>query len=265
MVNIKKIIRVRSLEEAYELNQARTNVIIGGFMWIRISSRSIANGIDLSGLGLDTIEETAEEFRIGCMASLRSLETHPGLDRAFDGAIAQSLAPIVGVQFRNGATIGGSIYGRFGFSDILTALMALDTYVELHRGGIVPLHEFAAMKPDQDILVRIIIRKDGRKVAYQAQRNTRTDFPVIAAAVALAGDTLCISVGARPAKASLVIRPECGLTGGADPAQIHELAAWAADQFKYGKDLRASAEYRKHLAQVHIRRGLTKILEGENA
>ena len=75
----------------------------------------------------------------------------------------------MGVQLRNSATVGGSVYARFGFSDILTCLMALDTYVELHHEGVVPLAEFAARpvsRDDRDILVRIIIRKDGRKAAY---------------------------------------------------------------------------------------------------
>ncbi len=39
--------------------------------------------IDLSGLGLDQIEETEDEFRIGCMCSLRQLELHKGLNQYF--------------------------------------------------------------------------------------------------------------------------------------------------------------------------------------
>ena len=45
---------------------------------------------------------------------------------------------------RNCATVGGSVYARFGFSDILTCLLALDAYVELYHGGMVPIKEFAA-------------------------------------------------------------------------------------------------------------------------
>ena len=35
------------------------------------------------------------------------------------------------------ATVGGSIWGRFGFSDVLTVFLAMDSYVELYKGGIV--------------------------------------------------------------------------------------------------------------------------------
>ena len=47
-----------------------------------ITKRTI---VDLSGLGLDKIEETEEAFSIGSMCTLRQLETHPGAERLFRG------------------------------------------------------------------------------------------------------------------------------------------------------------------------------------
>ena len=46
------------------------------------------------------------------------------------GAVREAVRHIVGVQFRNCATVGGSIYGRFGFSDVLTPVSYthLDVY-----------------------------------------------------------------------------------------------------------------------------------------
>ena len=150
MLNIREYVKVQSLEEAYELNQKRTNKVIGGMLWMKMGSRNIQKAIDLSGLGLDKIEETEEEFRIGCMTTLRDLELHPGLEAYTGGAMKESLRHIVGVQFRNLATVGGSIFGRFGFSDVLTLFLGLDTDVELYKGGIVPLSEFAWSKRDND-------------------------------------------------------------------------------------------------------------------
>ena len=48
-------------------------------------------------------------------------------------AVKNAVKDIVGVQFRNMATIGGSIWGRFGFSDVLTVFLAMDSYVELYK------------------------------------------------------------------------------------------------------------------------------------
>lgn len=57
------------------------------------------------------------------MVSLRELEKHPGLNELTGGTISNSVEHIVGVQFRNCATVGGSVFGRFRFSDVLTILM----------------------------------------------------------------------------------------------------------------------------------------------
>ena len=86
-----------------------------------------------------------------------------GSEKSMGTELQKLVRHIVGVQFRNQATVGGSIYGRFGFSDVLTAFLALDTFVELYDGGIIRLSEFVNRKPDRDILVSIIIRKGKRK------------------------------------------------------------------------------------------------------
>ena len=138
MIKIKEYVKVESLEQAYELNQKRASRIIGGMLWMRMSSAQVQTAIDLSGLGLDTIEENEEAFSIGCMTTLRQLELHEGLEKYSNGAVRACVKDIVGVQFRNLATIGGSIFGRFGFSDVLTCFLAMDTYVELYKGGILP-------------------------------------------------------------------------------------------------------------------------------
>ena len=85
-------------------------------------------------MGLDTIEETDTEIIIGAMATLRDLETNAALNAYTAGAVREAVRHIVGVQFRNCATVGGSIYGRFGFSDVLTMFLVLDAQVELYKG-----------------------------------------------------------------------------------------------------------------------------------
>ena len=123
MLEIKEYVKAESLEQAFELNQKRTNQIIGGMLWMKMGDHRIQTAIDLSGLGLDTIEEDETQFSIGCMTSLRQLELHEGLNQWSDGAVRESVRHIVGVQFRNLATVGGSIFGRFGFSDVLTCFL----------------------------------------------------------------------------------------------------------------------------------------------
>ena len=60
--------------KSYELNQKKANRIVGGMMWMRMGDNRINTAIDMSGW-IDKIEESDEEFKIGCMTSLRQLET----------------------------------------------------------------------------------------------------------------------------------------------------------------------------------------------
>ena len=250
MITIQKYVRAQSLEEAWQLNQNKRNRILGGMLWLRLGKGTVNTAIDLCDLGLDTIEETDEQFSIGAMATLRDIEMHAGLNAYTSGAVANAVKDIVGVQFRNMATVGGSIWGRFGFSDVLTVFLALDSYVELYKGGIVPLEDFAKMKKDNDILVRLIVKKTPCKVIYSAMRNQRTDFPVLACAVAQMNGEYRASIGARPGRAMLVRR---------DNAE--GFAAFVAENTPTEGNLRGSAAYRTHLTRVLVERSMNE-LEG---
>ena len=183
MLKIKNYVKVKSVAEAYELNQKKSACVLGGMVWLKMQNRPVGpTAIDLSGLGLDTITENEEEFVIGCMTSLRALEVHEGLNAYTGGAVKESLRHIVGVQFRNCATVGGSLWGRFGFSDVLTMFLALPSEVELYDRGRISLEELTESPKDRDILVNIYMKKLPLACAYVSQRNSATDFPVLACA-----------------------------------------------------------------------------------
>ena len=250
MVTIQKYVRAQSLEEAWQLNQNKRNRILGGMLWLRLGKGSVNTAIDLCDLGLDTVEETEEQFSIGAMVTLRDIEQHEGLNAYCGGAVRDAVKDIVGVQFRNMATVGGSIWGRFGFSDVLTVFLAMDSYVELYKGGIVPLEQFAKMKKDSDILVRLIVKKTPCKVVYSSMRNQSTDFPVIACAVARTEDGYRASIGARPARA-ILIRGE----------EADGFPAFVAQNAPTEGNIRGSAAYRTHLIRVLVERAMNE-LEG---
>ena len=256
MITIKEYVRVKNLEEAWQLNQNKKNRILGGMLWMRLSRGMVNTAIDLSELGLDSIEENEEEFSIGAMVSLRELEVHEGLNNYTNNAVKNAVKDIVGVQFRNMATIGGSIWGRFGFSDVLTVFLALDTYVELYKGGIVSLEEFATMKADNDILVRLIVKKAPGKVVYTAMRNQSTDFPVLTCAISNMNDTYKAVIGARPAKAVIYYDREKRLVNGETEAAIKLFAEDIAKVADTQSNVRGSKEYRSHLIKVLVERGL---------
>lgn len=242
MLTIKNYVKVQSLEEAYELNQKRTAKVLGGTLWLKMGNRNINTAIDLSNLGLDQIEETEEEFRIGAMATLRQIEKHEGLNAYTNGAARDCVRHIVGTQFRNCATVGGSIFGRFGFSDVLTCFLAMDAFVELYPTGLMPLAEFVKIGYGNEILVSVIVKKKPMKIAYETLRNEATDFPILAVAVAKWDDCYHVTVGARPTRAALVTE------------EVLNDYQGVAAKFTYGTNHRGSAEYRQYLAAVLIKR-----------
>lgn len=251
MMNIQKYVQAESLEEAWQLNRNKNNCILGGMLWLRLSKTNINTAIDLCKLGLDKIVETEEEFSIGATVTLRELEMHKGLNAYTNQAISASVKNIVGVQFRNMATVGGSIWGRFGFSDVLTVFLALDCYVELYKGGIIPLEQFSKMKKDDDILVRLIVKKTPCKIAYTAMRIQQTDFPVLTCAVSELNGQYRAAIGARPARATVITSNQ--ITDAA------EFAAYAAEKLPTGSNVRASAEYRTHLIKVLTERCINEL------
>ena len=91
MITIREYARPATLEEAWQLNQKRPNRVLGGMLWLKMEKISVGTAIDLSALGLDTIEETDTEFAIGAMATLRSLETHAALNAATNGAMREAV------------------------------------------------------------------------------------------------------------------------------------------------------------------------------
>lgn len=259
MITIRDFKKVSSLEEAWELNQKRTNKIIGGMLWVKMTKGNVMTAIDLSALGLDKIEETEDEIRIGCMASLRQMEEHQGLNAYTNGAVKEALRYIVGVQFRNLATVGGSVYGRFGFSDVLTVLLAMDTYVEMYKGGVIPLAEFVNMKYDRDILISVIIKKQKASFCYQSVRIAKTDFPVLTCATALTEAGIRMAIGARPGKAMLVTDEENLVTLPITADKAKAFAEYAAAKIPTANTNRGSAEYRTHLVKVLAERTIMEL------
>ena len=261
MLNIQNYRKVESIEEAYELNQKKANRIVGGMMWMRMGDNRINTAIDMSGLGLDKIEETEEEFKIGCMTSLRQLENHKGFNEYTNGCAKEALRHIVGVQFRNLATVGGSIYGRYGFSDVLTLLIGLDSYVELYKGGIVSLKEYAAKSYDRDIIVSIIFKKKTVNIFYEAVRITETDLPVLTCAgVGFSGaGEYNICIGARPGRAVVVEDKEGILKGVVNDETIESFARYVRENVSTESNMRGSAEYRSHLAEELTKRALRAV------
>ena len=251
MLKFAKHLVPATTAEAHEMLLANRGArVLGGGLWLRQGRRAIACAIDLSACGLDYIEESDDAFAIGAMTPLSDLERHRAFNDAICGVFERAVRDIVGVQFRNLATVGGSLYGRFGFSDVLTALMALDAEVEFTGAGRIGLPDFAAMPYERDILERLVVHRRPYRAAYGCMRRQATDFPVVNVCAAWWGDAWHVAVGARPLRACLLTGDELGCTSEAPAREELERALEAVRALDYGTNYLAGAEYRRHIAGV---------------
>lgn len=263
MFTIQHLIQPDTLEEAYHvLTNDVSNTILGGCAFLRLGSKKIGTAIDLSKLNLNHVKEKDDFIEIGAMTTFREIETNSVLNTHFNRVLPQSVSHIIGVQFRNIVTVGASVYSKFGFSDLLTALLALDTEVELYKGGRMPLADFLDRSPEKDILTRVFIKKNDRKAAYQSLRNSKSDFPILNAAVSRLDDQWCIVVGARPLRAQIAKKASAKLSkGNANSDSIANTAAMAVEELSFGSNIRGTAEYRKAMCKVLVKRAITEVLQ----
>ncbi|MBQ0065825.1 MAG: FAD binding domain-containing protein [Firmicutes bacterium] len=260
MITIKNYVSVDTVEEAYDLNKKRNNQVLGGMCWLKMMNKDVNTAIDLSKLNVKSIDEDETCFRIGAYVTLRELEMSTSFNEYTNGGMKKAVEHIVGVQFRNCATIGGSIWGRFGFSDLLTFFLSLDAKVELYPTGIVSLKEFRDMKVNNDILLSVIVDKKPLKVAYQTIRNQSTDFPVLACACSNVDGKYNTAIGARPGKAMLV-EDDNNILAEVNEETIKAYSEYVMNRVDTISDSRASGEYRKRMVKVLVSRCM-KEMEG---
>ena len=251
--------RASSLEDAYQkLLENPKNSLLAGGLWMKKMGQSYETLIDLSLLKLNEIKENSTEVVVGSMVTQRDFENSPVIKKLYDGAIAFAVREVMGVNFRNMATIGGSIMGRYPFSDVITGLLPYDVTLEFYPTQKMSLEEYLGYKGKLNaILVAIHIAKKEGKGFFKKVKTTALDFPILNVAVAKVDGKYRIAVGARPMVAALSNKAmEFVNAGNLDFAKAGELAVEEL-QFLDNKD--ASKEYRIDLAKVYVRRGLQEV------
>ena len=190
-------------EEAYELI-SHGGTVLGGGAWMKLMPKTVDSVVDISGLGLEGIRQAHGVIRMGSMTTLRVMETDPLLTDYLDGMVSKAAGQIMGVQVRNLATLGGTVAGRLGFSDLLTPLLAADARLVFYKHGEISLETYLADPfKDKDLLLEVVLdQKDGRGT-YKSLKKTSLDFSVVGIAAVYRDKAIRLSVGARPGVAAL--------------------------------------------------------------
>jgi len=262
---IEQIYQPKTIKEAYDmLINYPDSVVIGGGAWLKFQSPTIKNAIDLSQLGLNNIQISKDFVEIGAMATLFDVENHPEIKALLGGMFSQAVGNILGVGFRNIATIGGSIYGKYAFSDILTPLLCMEVTLNFYRHEPISLIDYLDKKDKiQDILLSILIKKPTGYGFFKKVSNTALDFSMINVAVTRQQHTFNICVGARPGRAKLAVQAAKILneTHILNEKMIENVAQIAVDELQFGSNHLASEAYRKEVAKVYIARGLKEVCQ----
>lgn len=253
MLNYVKLMQPKTMEEAYELyTKNKMAPVFAGGCWIRLARRNWPMVIDLSGLELRYIRETDGEYHIGAMTTQREVETYDAFQHFCGGILPKAVKPILGLQFRNQATIGASVASKFGFSDIIPALLALHADVVLYKEGRLSLADYLRTNV-RDILTEVVIPAEEVPVAIEALRKSVSDFPHLTGAVRKDGDAWELYIGTRPAAAKLAVRASQALSEDGYGA-AEEAARLAAEEIPFQTNSHATKEYRQLMTKGMVKR-----------
>ncbi len=228
-------------------------------MKLRLAAPSVL--VDIGRLSdLSYVRDAGDHIAIGGLTRHRDLETSDLLGE--QAPILRHAAGQVGdPQVRHRGTIGGSIAHGDPASDLPAVLIALRaTLVATGPGGerTIEVDDFftgfleTALEPTE-LLTEIRVPKvGGAGWSFQKFNRRAQDWAIVGVALVRNGSTGIglVNMGSRPLRATAT---ETALDGG---ASAPDAAAVAAEGTEPSADLNASVEFRRHLAQVLVRRAI---------
>ncbi|MGZ8651942.1 MAG: FAD binding domain-containing protein [Actinomycetota bacterium] len=275
--------RPTTLDEALSLLATHgddAKVLAGGQSLIPIMKLRFATPahvIDINRIeGLDGIEEQDGSLRIGALVRHNQLVADDIIGARYP-TLAAAAPQIADPLVRNLGTIGGSLTHADPSGDLGAVMLALGASVILKSSTgerEVPIDEFlvdtfqTAIAPNE-VLTEIRVPAPAAKAggAYLKLERKVGDFATVAAAIYLelnngsigkAGIALT-SVGLTNIKATAAEASLVGaIPGDGVFAEAGRLAAEATNPIA---DVRGSAEYKRHMVEVYVKRGLASAFE----
>lgn len=251
-------VSVGSWQEAYKLLKASPkNKILGGGLWLKKGNAQVDTLIDLSRLNLNKIEDKGNYIEVGSMVTQRELELSPLIKSLSNGVISEAVSQIMGPGFRNLATVGGSIYGKYGFSDLIAVLLGFEVQLQFYPSKTMSLEEYLTQPGFYDgILTHIRIQKKESKAFFKKVCLTALDYPILNVCITK-GEKYVVVVGSRPLVATRLVKTMEYLNNGGQ--DFKEAARIAVEEIKVGDSVATKGEYRKQLTKVYVERGLEEV------
>ncbi|MEK6335832.1 MAG: xanthine dehydrogenase family protein subunit M [Acidobacteriota bacterium] len=276
-------VRAKTLDEALALlaQNEDAKILAGGHSLIPAMKLRLAQPpllVDIGRLSdLAYVREEAGQIQVGAMTTHYQIESSDLLKQICP-LLPECAGHIGDVQVRNKGTIGGSLAHNDPAGDWPAAIIALSAeLVVASKNGerTVKADDFfvdlmtTALQAGE-ILREIRINKANGRTgqAYVKLHHPASGFAVVgvAASVSLDANGNCANAGIGitgvSSKAYRATAVEGALSGAKlDEQTIAAAVAHATDGVDANGDLFASAEYRRHLAQVYVRRALAAATE----
>src|SRR3954454_15308130 len=264
-----------TLEQAIGLRAERgedATVVAGGsFLGILMNQGLLRPAALLSLQRVDDlcgIRVEDGELRLGAMTTHREVERDATVRRDWP-VLARGFGLVASPRVRNQATVGGVLADADYASDPPAVLAALDARAVLRspRGErqvsigelILGFYE-TCIEPDE-LLTEVRVPAAPDRAVYRKFRSRSTeDRPCVAVAAALGDGALRVVVGAC-ADVPQHYPDICALADGRtiDVALAREIAARYAERLRPLADVRGSAEYRRRVVAVEVRRAVEEV------
>ena len=257
------------------LAQEDSKVLAGGMSLIPLMKLRLAVPGQLVDIGrikdLNFIHEEGGMLRIGATTTHYQVESS-ALIRSRCPLLAEAASNIGDIQVRNTGTIGGSIAHADPAADYPASLLALEARVSIvsSKGKReVTIADFfvdtftTALEPGE-IVQAVVVPVEDQTVgtSYQKMVQPASGFAIVgvAARIRKSGGKIAMArvgvtgLSGKPYRALAVEKALEGTAG--SPSDIQKASAQVAIGVDANSDLHASADYRKHLAQVYTMRAL---------
>jgi aerobic carbon-monoxide dehydrogenase medium subunit len=270
-----------SLDEALALLAQHgddAKVIAGGTGLVNLMKQRLVRPSFVIGLrALKPLAGTTEhgELRIGALVTLGTLEASAPVRRKAP-LLAEVCGHVATVRIRSMATLGGAMAHADPNLDTPPALIAMDGQIvaRSQRGQrTIPADRFftgyyqTVLEPDE-IVTEIVIPEQpaGSGTAFlKFLPATQDDYATVSVAARIALDGNGTVAGARVALGAAATVPvraravEAALSGkAANESSFREAASLVLDAIDPIADFRGSAEYKRKMAVVHVRRALAE-------
>ena len=265
--------------EALQRHEGNARLLAGGQSLVPLLNMRLLRPsavVDINRIpGLDAIQEAADTVRIGALTRYSTMERSEVVERRLP-LLAEAVTYVGDRQVRNRGTLGGSLAQADPTGEMAVVTLAHDAHIGVagpSGARQIPAVDFfvgpyTTVLESAEMIVDVTFPAPSGTVGAIVEHARRHgDFAVVSVAATGVRDARGVWRSVRLAMGGVADRPVFAarasalLSGTRLDANVVRAAAQAcAAEADPSSDVRASAEYRRHLIPVYLERALTVLV-----